>query len=204
MSGEILQGFTNSNPNSGANLQALSSVTNAIAKLTQGYGAAQNEKAKANASDFNASIARENASSVGLANATNVENLALAGKAAVGKQAAAFGQAGIGGPAEGTAALAIRQSQINAEMGLLTQQYAGNVKQTSLTNQAVLDQYYGNVSRANSRRVMTEGGISATAALINGYGRYTNSKVADSANDAAFRTVMSEDYSSTTPSQYLE
>lgn len=208
MSTEILNGFTSGTPgtpegaaqtaNANANVIGLSGITSAIGALTRGYGQSQNYKAQAKAANFNAGIASQNAASVGEENATEIENRALADKAQIGRQEAAFGQSNTGG-VSGTAALVVRQSQINNEMGLLTQQYQGNMKQTSLINQAALDRYYGGVATENAGRAMTEGGLSATAALVSGFGRYTGARI-----PTPVGTTDNSTYLSTTPTQFQD
>lgn len=164
----------------GNNANIADSFTSALGMLTKGFGASKNFGAQAQAQNFNQAVAKQNATAVGAQSATNTELLHQQQEAVIGRQEAGIGQANVGGPATGTNALAVRQSQMNAELQMLTEGYQGMVKKQGFVNQSNLDSYYSKVSSDNSTRSLIEGGEGALSELVRGSGRYSGNLLSPS------------------------
>ncbi|MDP9066610.1 MAG: hypothetical protein M3O06_12195, partial [Pseudomonadota bacterium] len=122
-------------------------------------GAVYQGAASANASKYNAQVAaNEQKSSIDQAN--QQENLVRrSSRESLGKQAAAFGAAGVG--YGGSSATALDQSAVNQEMDALNTRYKGAITAYGYGAKSKLDQ-----SQANSESVST--GLLAGNALMKG------------------------------------
>lgn len=133
---------------------ALLPYLSAAGTLYQGIQANQ-------AARYNATVAtQEQANAVNSASA-QAGLVRRAGREALGRQAAAFGAAGVGygGSSEG----ALDQSAVNSELDALTTQYRGAITGWGYGAQAQLDQQMGKQNLVGS-------GLLAGAALLKGMG----------------------------------
>ena len=86
-----------------------------------------------------------------------------------------MGESGTGGMTGSNLRFA-QQSEMQNQMNLLNQQYAGTVKRYSLLDQQTLDNYSAKVDRSNATTDLFNTGISATSTLLRGANSYINSE----------------------------
>ena len=86
-----------------------------------------------------------------------------------------MGESGTGGMTGSNLRYA-QQSEMQNQMNLLNQQYAGTVKRYSLLDQQTLDNYSAKVDRSNATTDLFNTGISATSTLLRGANSYINSE----------------------------
>ena len=144
-------------------------------QIISGFGAYENNEQKANAEEYNAKIAGQNADIVGAETASNAQQLAYKQALSAGEQRAAMGESGTGGMTGSNLRFA-QQSEMQNQMNLLNQQYAGTVKRYSLLDQQTLDNYSAKVDRSNATTDLFNTGISATSTLLRGANSYINSE----------------------------
>lgn len=171
--GDNASGSLQDQNNASRGTMNLGSLLKLVGAASGGVASYNSYGSKAAADNFNAQIATGNASSVAQANIANETSLRLYQQQKIGEQRANLAEAGIGPISAGSAAGAINQSEVNANMQALSERYKGNVERTSLSNSAALDQYYAKVAKQNQETSLFDTGASATSQLLNGYSRYT-------------------------------
>jgi hypothetical protein len=135
-------------------LPALVGIVGAGAAVYQG-------QQQANAARFNAQVAT-NEQTIASSQALAQENLLRrSSREALGREAAAFGGAGVG--YGGSSAIALDQSAINQEMDALNTRYKGTITGYGYGVQAQQDKLSAETERTNS-------GLLAGAALLKGVG----------------------------------
>lgn len=156
----------------GQNLVGLSGLLNMFGKISGGAASYSSYASKQAADNYNATIQTQNAAAIGAQTASNEQTLRLQQAQKIGQQRANLSEANIGGPGNGTAAIAVNQSEVNANMTALSERYKGNVARTSALNSAQLDQYYAKVEGQNATTSLVSAGTGALASLTSGYNRY--------------------------------
>ena len=145
---------------------ATGSALAATGALLQGNAQSASYKAAAQANDYNATVARQNAV-VAMDQANQREELQRRKFGELqGQAVAAAAQSGAG--MDGSNADVLRQNAINAEMDALTIRYEGQMQARGLQAQADLQQFEGRVNRMNARTARLAGYANAGAALLTG------------------------------------
>jgi hypothetical protein len=147
----------------------------AVGAVRAGQAQEASYTAQAQAQDFNAKVAHNNAIAAGdQANAAEEQQrrhfAMLQGEAYAG-----VAQSGAG--FDGSNADILKQNAINSELDALTIRYEGENKAKGLMTQGMLDSYGATASRANAQIARDAGYLNAGTALLSGattYGMYKN------------------------------
>ena len=154
---------------------AIANAGYGVGQIISGFGAYENDEQKANAATYNAQIAGSNAALVGAETASNTEQTAYKQQLQEGEERAAMGESGTGGASTGSNLRALQQTEMQNNMTLLNNQFAGTVKRYSLLDQQSLDNYSASVDKTNENTDLINTGISTTSTLLKGASQYFNS-----------------------------
>lgn len=147
-------------------LIAAATATKAVGSIMQGSAQAAQYKAQAQANDYNAIVARQNADvALGQANAREEMQRRRFGELQ-GTALAAAAQSGSG--MDGSNADVLKQNAVAAELDALTMRYEGQMQARGLMAQANMEEFQAGVNRANSRTARTSGYINAAADILGG------------------------------------
>lgn len=155
---------------SGMELMMISSAVSAVGAIGQGEQQAAQQRAAAQQAEYNATVARNNAT---LANqqASEQQQAQLRKFGQVqGSARAGIAQSGIG--FAGTADDLLTQNQTNNQLDLMTIAFQGENQSRGLMAQADQYKYQAKVNRMNADNAETGGMLSAGASLLSGYGKY--------------------------------
>jgi hypothetical protein len=138
----------------------------AAGSIMQGNAQSAQYKAQAQANDYNATVARQNAD-VALQQANAREEIQRRKFGDLqGTAIAAAAQSGAG--MDGSNADVLKQNAIAAELDALTIRYEGQMQARGLMAQSEMEQFQGRMNRTNSRTAQTAGYINAGANLLGG------------------------------------
>lgn len=162
-------------------LTIASTAVSAMGAMEQADAQAANYRAKAQADEYNATVARNNAKvAADQANAKEEAQRRHFG-ALQGQARAAIAQSATGD--EGSNLDLLKQNAINNELDALTIRYEGQNQVAGLNAQADMSKYSASVNRMNASNAQSAGMMNAGAAILSGgakYGYY--SRVGNSAN----------------------
>lgn len=151
-------------------ITAAAAAFKAIGAIRQGNAQSAAYESQAQANDYNAAIAQQNAATVGAQGNANEEAQRRQARLALGQQRAAIAEAGIG--TDGSASDLYQQSVSNSEMDALNIRYQSQLQGTGYLNQAGLDSWQADQNRRNASAARTSGYINAGAAALSSYGGY--------------------------------
>ena len=147
-----------------------SAAMSAVGAIQQGEAQSASYKAQAQANDYNATVARNNAT-VASEQANAKEEAQRRHFAALqGQAVAGVAQSGTG--FDGSNADVLNQNSINNELDALTIRYEGQNQAKGLIAQAQLDTYNAGVNRMNASNAETSGYLNAGANLLSGATKY--------------------------------
>jgi hypothetical protein len=147
-----------------------SAATAAFGAIKQGQAQEASYKAQAQAQDYNATMARNNAQMASeQANAAEEQQRRKFG-ALQGQAIAGIAQSGTG--FDGSNADILKQNAIANELDALTIRYQGQNQSKGLLAQADLDTYGAGVSRMNASSAMTGAYLNAGSQLLSGASKY--------------------------------
>ncbi len=154
-------------------------VTMAIVGTTAGvFGAIQRSNqfsAQAKAADYNAAVLTQQGVSESNTAAANMAQSQRRSAAALGEQAAAFGQANIG--TGGSVQTVEKQSATNARMDALNIWYGGELERHQAFDAAAVERYQSRIYRSNAEDALYGGiGTSLLTGVSGGYGGYVPGK----------------------------
>lgn len=145
-----------------------STAVSAIGAIQQGNAASASYKAQAQAQEYNAQVARNQAQSS--LSVSTAQQLALNRRQRqfAGEQRAAVAQSGTG--FGGSNADVLGQSGTLAELDLLNVAYEGQLRSQGFQSEAGLQNYSAGVSRNNAKSATTAGYLGAAGAIGQGAG----------------------------------
>ena len=147
-------------------LMVASTVVSAIGAIQQGEAQAASQRAQAQANDFNATVARNNAT-IASDQANAKEEAQRRHFAALqGQAVAGVAQSGTG--FDGSNMDVLKQNAINNELDALTIRYEGQNQAKGLMAQSQLDTYNASVNRMNASNAQTSGYLNAGANILSG------------------------------------
>lgn len=146
-------------------------AVSAVSAVSQGMAANAQAQSQANAAQYNATIAEQNASSALAAASANEDAQRRKTAGEMGRLRAGLAENGIGLDS-GTATDLTEQSAMNAELDALNIRYGGQQQARAYKTQAALDVQQAQASKASGQAAMTAGFLTAGASALNGYGRY--------------------------------
>lgn len=148
-----------------------SAAMGAVSMIVQGNAAAAQQESAANAANYNAAVAGQNAQSA--IQAANANEEAQRRKAAgdQGRLRAGMAENGIGLDS-GTASDLTEQSSMNAELDALNIRYQGATQAQAYRSQGKLDTMQADQASSNAGAAMTSGFIGAGASALSAYGKY--------------------------------
>ncbi len=155
---------------SGMEMMLISSAVSAVGAIQQADAQAEQQRAAAQAAEYNATVARNNAV---LANqqASEQQQAQLRKFGQVqGAAKAGIAQSGIG--FAGTADDLLSQNNLNNQLDLMTIAFQGENQSRGLLAQADQQKYQAQQARMNADNIQTGGYLSAGANLLSGYGKY--------------------------------
>jgi len=121
------------------------------------YGELQKGYANANAAEFNAAVARQNADLTLQQTIEQERRTRLQSRKAIGQLKTAYSASGV--TQEGSALDVLQESAANAELDALTVRHAGEVRRVGFLNEATLQDYAARAS-------IKAGKINAAASLL--------------------------------------
>lgn len=147
-------------------------VVSAAGSIQQGNAAAASYKSQAAASDYNATINRQNADAAGQ-EGTQRELMTRTQQALqMGEARAAAGEAGIGGAQGSSIGTALEQDSVNAELNALGVRYERDTQRNAYLQQSAMDTYEAGVARGNAKSARRIGYTGALSNILNGANRY--------------------------------
>lgn len=151
-------------------LSVASAGIGALGAIRAGNAQAANYKSQQQAIEYNASIQRNNAQSVG--QQANAAEEAQRRKAAAmrGEALAAIGQSGTG--YDGSNMDMLRQGDANAELDALNIRYQGQMNYSGLMAQSELDQMQARQAGRNASDARAAGYVGAATSLLSGVAKY--------------------------------
>lgn len=147
-----------------------SAATAAIGSIKQGQAQKAQYDAQANAAEYNATVARQNAQVAGAQASAQEEQQRRKFRALQGEAIAGMAQSGTA--LDGSNADVLRQNAVANELDALTIRYEGQMKSRGLNAQADLDTLNAQASRRAGRDARTAGYINAGAQLLSGGSKY--------------------------------
>lgn len=151
----------------------IGSAMAAASSISQAQAAKQQYQSQADAANYNATVANQNAETALQASSANEEAQRRKSAQDMGHLRAGLAENGIGLDS-GTATDLTEQSALNAEMDALNIRYQGQTQARAYKTQSALDTQAANQARSNASAAMTQGYLSAGSAALTGYGRYSN------------------------------
>lgn len=142
----------------------MSGIFKAWGAIEQGKAGYSSYMSQANAQEYNATVADNNARTVLEQTNAKEESQRRQFRALQGEAIAAAGSSGT--TLEGSNADVIRQNAINNELDALTIRYEGQVQNRGLMAQAALDRYGAQASRSNAKAALKAGRINAAASIL--------------------------------------
>lgn len=140
-----------------------------LGALSSAGQASANYKAQAQASEYNAAVARNNAQAARQESTAAQIAQQRRGRQILGAQRAATSQSGVG--FGGSSGDLLEQSGTFAELDALNLAYEGEVRASGFMAQSDLDSYYARVSKTNASSARTSGYLGAASALATGGSR---------------------------------
>lgn len=157
---------------------AIAAVVSAYSEYQQGKAQEANYKAQAQADEYNATVASQNAAVRRQQYVAQEEAQRRQAKQLLGEQRAALAQAGIG--LSGSAADVYGQSVARSELDAMNIRYTGELEASGLLAQADQYRYSARTNRMNATSSRRGGYLNAAAALLSGasqsYGYYQGAK----------------------------
>ncbi|HEV2039413.1 MAG TPA: hypothetical protein VGT81_05090 [Casimicrobiaceae bacterium] len=150
-------------------------LLSAASNISQGNAAAAGQRSLANDSEYQATVARQNAAAAYQSGSSREDQSRMQAGQQLGEQRAALAQSGQNVAASSGAADE-RQSMVNKELDALGIRYQADVQATGQTNQAVIDEGQAQRQRANAGYAQTSGYIGAAGSLLATAGRYLGRK----------------------------
>lgn len=150
--------------------QYAGTALSAYGSYSQGQAQAAQAKAAANAANYNATVARNNAQLALEQGNANEESQRRHARMALGQQRAALAEAGIG--LEGTGGDLYEQSASGAELDAQNIRYGAQLQSTSYLNQSNLEMAQAKQYSRNAANASTASYIGAGSSLLAGYGNY--------------------------------
>lgn len=151
-------------------LQIASAAFSAIGAMKQAQAQAASYKAQAQAMDYNATVAKNNATAANQQASAAEEQQRRRFAMLQGQAAAGAAQSGAG--MDGSNADVLAQNSLMNELDALTIRYEGQNKAKSLEAQSQLDSYQADAARANADTAISAGYLNAGANLLSGATSY--------------------------------
>jgi hypothetical protein len=148
----------------------------AVGAIRQGNAQAAAYESQAQANDYNAQVAQQNAATASAQGNANEEAQRRQARIALGQQRASIAEAGIG--TGGSASDLYEQSVSNSELDALNIRYQSQLQSTGYLNQAGLETWQAGQNRRNSSAARVSGYINAGAQALGGYGNYLQGQAA--------------------------
>lgn len=147
----------------------------AIGTLSQSRAQADTARAQAQALDYNAAVARQNAQIATEQTVQREQTQRRQARAVMGRQAAALAQSGVG--LSGSALDVADQSGLFAELDALNIRYEGALQSRGYLAQSSADEFQAGRYREQAKSHRTAGLLGAGASLLAGVGKwYSGSK----------------------------
>lgn len=140
----------------------------AIGAIQQGEAQSNAMKAQADANNYNATVARNNAMSVNQQTSAKEDVQRRHFAQVQGEANASIAQNNIG--FIGSSAEVLKQNAINAELDALNVRYQGQQQSSGLLAQSQLDDFNASQNRVNASNARTAGYMGAGANLLSGLG----------------------------------
>ncbi len=154
---------------SGVEIAVIGAVASAAATVAEGYAQYQQGKSEKKAYDTNAEILRRNAAQKRLETSMNEDLVRSENRRRVSAARAAMGEAGMLDSA--TAIGALGQMAAQEEQNALNLRFAGESEASNYMNQALLQNYYGKVAKANGKNAFK---MSFLTGGMNGLSTYSS------------------------------
>lgn len=148
-----------------------STAVTAVSAISQGNAAAAQAQSQANAANYNAVMAEQNASSAMAAASANEDAKRRQSAHQMGQLRAGLAENGIG-LNSGTAGDLTEEAAMNAELDALNIRYQGQQQARDYKAQAALGVQQAQQANANASAARTSGYLTAGASALQGYGRY--------------------------------
>lgn len=152
-------------------IYAAAAAATAYGVYSSNEAIAANNRAQAQAADYNAKMQEQNAQIARNNAAAQSEEVRQQQRQMLAKQRAAAAQSGLD-PGYGSLGLVQQQSADTAELDAQMIMYKGELEARGYSSQSVLDAFSGRVSNMNARSANRSAYVGATAALLNGASNY--------------------------------
>lgn len=152
-------------------LAIASAATAATGAIAQGNAASASYAGQANALNYNAEIAKQNATVTYEATNAQEEQQRRNTRLALGRQAAAIGQSGVD-PTSGTSLLVAKDSATQGELDALNTRYKGDLTARGYSQQAVVDATEAQNASSNASTARRGGYLTAVGSLLQGGSSY--------------------------------
>jgi hypothetical protein len=152
---------------------AIGSAISAVGAISSAKAQSQQMQSQADAANYNAIVANQNAETALQAGSANEEAQRRKSAIDMGHMRAGLAENGIGLDS-GTATDLTEQSALSAEMDALNIRYQGQTQAQAYKTQSALDVQSAQQAKANASSAMTSGYLTAGATALSGYGRYSN------------------------------
>lgn len=142
----------------------------ALSAMKQGEAQSDALKSQAQAQQYNAAVAENNAQTAEAQGNANEEAQRRKARMVMGAQRAGIAESGIGN--EGTGSDLVQQSAANAEMDALNIRYGAQLQAVGFRNNAKLDNYQADDLKSQAKSAITASYLNAGAAVLSGTGKY--------------------------------
>lgn len=166
-----------------------SAVFGAAGAISSANANSANQKAAADAANYNATVDAQKADTVLQQSSVTQEQQRRKSAIYLGSQRAAVGESGIG-LSEGSGFDITQQSAINSELDALNIQYEGNLNSRSMKQQGTLDVAAANNANANASSIKQAGYVSAGASILSGVGGYMQGQNTKRYQDALVKNAQ--------------
>lgn len=154
----------------GPELMIVATAMQAVGAIQQGNAATRNANAAAAASEYNATVSRNQAEAASIASTSQQIAQNRQARQVAGQQRAAVAQSGLG--FTGSNRDVLEQSNTLAELDQLNLAYEGTLKQNGFMAQAELDDFQGRVQRSNASSARRAGYMKAATTVGMGAMQY--------------------------------
>lgn len=142
----------------------------ALSAMKQGEAQSDALKSQAQAQQYNAAVAEQNAQTAEAQGNANEEAQRRKARMVIGAQRAGISESGIGN--EGTGSDLVQQSAANAEMDALNIRYGAQLQAVGFRNNAKLDNYQASNDLSQAKQATQASYLNAGASALSGYGKY--------------------------------
>ena len=147
-------------------LSVASTAFSVIGAIQQGNAQSAQYKAQAQAADYNAKVAENNAIAINQQTAAREDAERRQRRIRLGSAAASMSQSGL--TDTGSIMDMFDQSAIESELDILNSRYEGNLQARGYGEQAKLDRYSAATASSNASAAKSAGMLNAGAALLSG------------------------------------